>query len=87
MSSFKKNRIIPNITEKGDKIISQAESIVNSNLMNKHVKEITIPFTREMSDLLEKVFHHFNGDISRRKLCARYLLRSLQSEVENIKLN
>lgn len=87
MSSFKKNRVVPIITEKGGNIISQAEDISNSVLVDKHVKNITIPFTREMSDLLEKIFHHFDGDISRRKLCSKYLLKTLRSESEKFKLN
>ena len=87
MSSFKKNRSIPKITDIGDTIINKAEDIVPITIVNKHVKEITIPFTKEMSDLLEKIFIHFDGDISRRKLCAKYLLKSLRSEAEKFELN
>ncbi|TSJ80185.1 MAG: hypothetical protein NMK33_06440 (plasmid) [Candidatus Cardinium sp.] len=87
MSSFKKNRVIPSITEKGDAIVSRAEDISTSVVGNKHVKEITVPFTKEMSELLEKIFLYFDGDVSRRKLCSKYLLNSLRSEVEKFKLN
>ena len=87
MSSFKKNRSIPKITDIGDTIVSKAEDIAPITIVNKHVKEITIPFTKEMSDLLEKIFIHFDGDISRRKLCAKYLLKSLRSEAEKFALN
>jgi hypothetical protein len=87
MSSFKKNRSVPKITEKGDTIVNQAEDIVPITIANKHVKEITIPFTKEMSDLLEKIFVHFDGDISRRKLCSKYLLKSLRSEATKLELN
>ena len=59
----------------------------NILLVNKHVKEITIPFTKEMSDLLEKIFIHFDGDISRRKLCSKYLLKSLRSEATKLELD
>lgn len=84
MSSFRKNRVVPNITEQGANIINKAEELIPSVSINKHVKEITIPFTQEMSDLLEKIFNHFEGDISRRKLCAKFLLKSLRSESERI---
>ena len=87
MSSFKKNRSVTKITEKGDTIVNQAEDIVQITIANKHVKEITIPFTKEMSDLLEKIFVHFDGDISRRKLCSKYLLKSLRSEATKLELN
>ncbi len=87
MSSFKKNRVIPSITEKGDDIVRQAEDIVPSSVSNKYVKEITVPFTKEMSDLLEKLFLYFDENVSRRKLCSKYLLNSLRSEVEKFKLN
>jgi len=87
MSSFKKNRFTPKITKEGDAIINQAEDTTTIPLVNKHVKEITIPFTKEMSDLLEKIFIHFDGDISRRKLCSKYLLKSLRSEATKLELN
>ena len=86
MPSFKKNRSTLNITEKGEKIIEQAEDIQSSSISRKPIKEITIPFTQEMSNLLEEIFNHFEGDISRRKLCARYLLRSLKDESRKLKL-
>lgn len=87
MSSFKKNRSVPKITDIGDTIVNKAEDIASITMVNKNVKEITIPFTKEMSDLLEKIFIHFDGDISRRKLCAKYLLKSLRSEAEKFELN
>lgn len=87
MSSFKKNRSVPKITDIGDTIVNKAEDIAPLYLVSKHVKEITIPFTKEMSDLLEKIFIHFDGDISRRKLCSKYLLKSLKSEAEKFELD
>ena len=87
MSSFKKNIVIPSVTEQGDAIISQAGDLSHSVANNKHVKDITIPFTKEMSELLEKIFLYFDGDVSRRKLCSKYLLNALRSEAEKFKLN
>ena len=87
MSSFKKNRSVPKITDIGETIINKAEDTIPVTITNKSVKEITIPFTKEMSDLLEKIFIHFDGDISRRKLCAKYLLKSLKAEVDKFELN
>ena len=43
---------------------------------------ITPEVGKQQMDLLEKIFIHFDGDISRRKLCAKYLLKSLRSEAE-----
>jgi hypothetical protein len=82
MSNFKKNRPTLHITEKGNNIINKAEDIKLST--SKYVKEITVPFTQEMSELLEKIFIHFDSNISRRKLCSKYLLKSLKSEAENL---
>lgn len=79
MSSFKKNRSIIEITKVGNDIISEADDIRNL-ASNKIVKEITVPFTAEMSALLETIFNSFEGDISRRKLCSKYLLKSLRLE-------
>ena len=80
MSSFKKNKPIPQISNKGSDIINQAEDVLVRSSKKKYIKEITIPFTQEMSDLLEKIYIYHDGDISRRKLCAKYLLTSLKSE-------
>lgn len=87
MSSFKKNRVMPNITERGNSIINSVESTKVQPKDHKYVKAITIPFTQEMSELLDKIFNHFEGDISRRKLCSRYLVKALRSEVDILKLN
>lgn len=81
MSSFKKNRLNPNITSEGLEIIKKSEDYS----LPKSIKGITIPCTQEMSEILEKLFHYFDGDISRRKICSKYLLKSLKEEA--IKLN
>ena len=86
MSSFKKNRTNPSITKKGELIVQQAENKQFGKLHQKYIKEITIPFTEEMSGLLESIFLYFEGDISRRKLCSKYLLRSLKEESKKLKL-
>lgn len=80
MSSFKKNRPIPIVTSNGKEIINKAEDVLDNSKKHKITKEITIPFTAEMSGLLEAIFEHFGGDISRRKLCSKYLLRALKEE-------
>lgn len=85
MSNFKKNRSLPTISEHSKKIISQAEDTVYN--INTNKKEITIPFTEEMSNLLERIFTYFDGDISRRKLCAKYLLKALKEEAKKLEIN
>ena len=89
MSSFKKNRSVPKITDIGKAIVEGAEDTTPTPIAiaNRSVKEITIPFTKEMSDLLEKLYMHFDGDISRRKLCAKYLLKALRTGVNKFELN
>lgn len=84
MSSFKKNRSIPSITNEGNQIIGKAEDADFIKKNSKFVKEITIPFTAEMDSLLEKLFHYYEGDISRRKLCTKYLLKALKNEVSSL---
>jgi len=86
MSSFKKNRSVPSITKEGNMIINKVESQILKQ-GNKHVKEITVPFTQEMAELLENIFQYFDKDISRRKLCSKYLLKALRSESQKLKLN
>lgn len=85
MSSFKRNRDIPKITEKGNKIISNAEDVTITKYIEP-TKVTTVPFTQEMSDMLEKIFNHFEGNISRRKLCAKYLFNALKTELKNLNL-
>jgi hypothetical protein len=85
MSSFKKNRSIPTVNEYGKEIINQSEDSLYNIKYNK--KEITIPFTEEMSSLLERIFTYFEGDISRRKLCAKYLLKALKEAVQKLEIN
>jgi len=87
MPSFKKNRPVSSITEIGKDIISKAEDGNNYKKAKKPVKEITIPFDMEMSNLLEKMFLYFEGDISRRKLCAKCLLKVLREEAGRLNLN
>lgn len=53
-------------------------------LKNKYIKEITIPFTQEMSDLLEQIYDYHDGDISRRKLCVKYLNQSLKIAISKL---
>jgi len=86
MRNFKKNRPVPNISLQGVSIIENAED--GKKKINLPIKkEITIPFSEDMSGLLEKLFHYYEGDISRRKLCARYLLRTLKDEVKKLNLD
>lgn len=84
MSSFKKNRPIPIVTKNGKEIINKAEDIPNTRKKSKIIKEITIPFTEEMANLLEAIFNNFDGEISRRKLCSKYLLRALTEEYNKL---
>jgi hypothetical protein len=86
MSSFKKNRSPLHISKEGDMIINKIENQSNSKQSSKTIKEITIPFTEEMCELLEKIFTYFDRDISRRKLCSKYLLKILQSEAKKLGL-
>jgi hypothetical protein len=88
MSGFKKNKAVPKISSAGLDIINQAEDVSNERTTNikknKYIKEITIPFTQDMSDLLEQMYNYHDGDISRRKLCVKYLTQSLK--IANSKL-
>ena len=83
MSSFKKNKPISSITNEGNKIISKSEDSKNYKKFET-VKEITVPCNQEMFDLIEYLFNHFDGDISRRRLCSKYLLKSLKEERKKI---
>jgi hypothetical protein len=85
MSSFKKNHPIPKISNDGVDIINQAEDVLITTSKKKYIKEITIPFTQEMSDLLEQIYLYHDGDISRRKLCAKQLVKALR--LESTRLN
>ena len=95
MPSFKKNRNTPTITSVGKEIINSSETdnsllesaeVASSAIKKVTKKEITIPFHEEMSEILETIYAHYEGDISRRRICAKLLEKKLKEEKQRLGL-
>lgn len=87
-SKFKKNTPINTPTEAGKQFIDNAEDTpkhtVSRTVKKYSKKEFTFPLSAKHAGLLEKIYKHFNEDISRRKLGAKALAKGLEDEAEKL---
>jgi hypothetical protein len=86
-SKFKKNTPINTPTEAGQKFINNAEDSPKqkkSNITKFSKKEFTFPLSAKHAGLLEKIYKHFDEDISRRKLGAKALAKGLEDEAKRL---